>query len=64
MEQSPWLWLGRSKKTMVCLGYNQIQRNHTLFFKLSQEGKLTILLIYVDDTNVTCDELIEIQKLN
>ena len=45
------------------LGYKQSQGDHTLFFKHSQEGKLAILLVYVDDIIVTGNDLVERQLL-
>ncbi|RDX70624.1 hypothetical protein CR513_50118, partial [Mucuna pruriens] len=41
---------------------NKSQGDHTLFIKHSPNGKLTILLVYVDDMIVTGDD--EIEKLN
>lgn len=59
LKQSPRAWFGRFTKAMKCLGYKQSQGDHTLFFKHSQGGKLTVLLVYVDDIIVTGDDLIE-----
>ncbi|RDY07539.1 putative mitochondrial protein, partial [Mucuna pruriens] len=42
-------------------GYKQSQGDHTLFIKHSPNGKLTPLLVYVDDMIVTGDD--EIKKL-
>ena len=36
-------------EAMVYLGYPQSQGDHTLFIKHSHNGKLTLLLVYVDD---------------
>ncbi|RDX65732.1 hypothetical protein CR513_55583, partial [Mucuna pruriens] len=41
---------------------NKSQGDHTLFIKHSPNGKLTLLLVYVDDMIVTGDD--EIEKLN
>ena len=46
---------------MVSLGYRQSQGDHTLFIKHSQIGKLTLLLVYVDDIIITGDDEIEKQ---
>jgi len=48
---------------MVSLGYRQSQGDHTLFIKYSQNGKLTLLLVYVDDMIITGDDEIEKQNL-
>ncbi|RDX96275.1 hypothetical protein CR513_21091, partial [Mucuna pruriens] len=46
---------------MISLGYRQSQGDHTLFIKHSRDGKLSLLLVYVDDMIVTGDD--EIEKL-
>ncbi|CAI8590794.1 unnamed protein product [Vicia faba] len=48
LKQSPRAWFGRLTHVMVSLGYKQSQCGHTLFIKNSQNGKLTILLVYID----------------
>jgi len=47
--------LGDFKKTMVVLVYKQSQEDHTLSIKQSNLGKLTLLLLYVDDMIITRD---------
>ena len=43
--------------------YTHSQVDHTVFFKHSCEGKITILIIYVDDTILTNDDSLEIERL-
>ena len=43
--------------------FKQSQADHTLFIKKSRNGKITILIVYVDDIIVTGDDLEEIEKL-
>ncbi|RDX60598.1 hypothetical protein CR513_61247, partial [Mucuna pruriens] len=62
LKQSPRAWFGRFAQVMISLGYRQSQGDHTLFIKHSPNGKLTLLLVYVDDMIVTSDD--EIEKLN
>ena len=62
LKQSPRAWFGRFTQAMVSLGYRQSQGDHTLFIKHSQNGKLTLLLVYVDDIIITGDD--EIEKQN
>ena len=38
---------------MKAIGYGQSRGDHTLFIKHSKEGKVTVLLVYVDDMIVT-----------
>ncbi|RDY07817.1 hypothetical protein CR513_08025, partial [Mucuna pruriens] len=61
LKQSPQTWLRRFAQVMISLGYRQSQGDHTLFIKHSPDGKLTLLLIYVDDIIVLGDD--EIEKL-
>jgi len=63
LKQSPRAWFGRFTQAMVSLGYRQSQGDHALFIKHSQNGKLTLLLVYVDDMIITGDDEIENQTL-
>ena len=62
-KQSHRTWSRRFTQTMVSLGYRQSQGDHTLFIKHSQDGKLTLLLVYVDDMIIAGDDEIEKQTL-
>ena len=48
---------------MICLGFKQSIRDHTLFVKHSESGGVTMLLVYVDDIIVTRDDEEEQQLL-
>jgi len=63
LKQSPRAWFGRLTQAMISRGYRQSQGDHTLFIKHSQEGKLTLLLVYVDDMIVAEDDEHEKQIL-
>lgn len=52
LKQSPRAWFGRFTKSMIDFGYHQSNSDHTLFLK-KQQGKITALIIYVDDMVVT-----------
>lgn len=52
LKQSPRAWFGRFTKSMIAFGYHQSNADHTLFLK-RQQGKITALIIYVDDMVVT-----------
>jgi len=56
LQQSPRAWFGRLTQAMISMGYRQSQGDHTMFTKHSHEGKLTLLLVYVDDMIVTGDD--------
>ena len=48
LKQSPRAWFGRFTKSMKSFGYHQSNSDHTLFLK-KQHGKITALIVYVDD---------------
>ncbi|WJZ84403.1 hypothetical protein VitviT2T_004009 [Vitis vinifera] len=52
LKQSPRAWFGRFTKSMRDFGYRQSNSDHTLFLK-KQHGKITTLIVYVDDMVVT-----------
>ncbi|RVW25069.1 Retrovirus-related Pol polyprotein from transposon RE1 [Vitis vinifera] len=52
LKQSPRAWFGRFTKSMRAFGYRQSNSDHTLFLK-KQHGKITALIVYVDDMVVT-----------
>jgi len=62
LQQSPRAWFGRFTNSMKAFGYQQSSSDHTLFIK-HKEGKLTILIIYVDDMIVTGNNSIEKEAL-
>lgn len=39
LKQSSHAWFGRFTQAMWCFSYKQSERDHTLFFKHTQEGK-------------------------
>ncbi|RVX07666.1 Retrovirus-related Pol polyprotein from transposon TNT 1-94 [Vitis vinifera] len=52
LKQSPRAWFGRFTKSMRAFGYRQSNSDHTLFLK-KKHGKITALIVYVDDMVVT-----------
>jgi hypothetical protein len=62
LKQSPRAWFDRLRKSMLHIGYNQSNADHTLFYKRF-EGKLTILIVYVDDIIMTGVNVEEIRNL-
>ena len=55
-KQSPRAWFGRFTKSMRAFGYHQSNSDHTLFLK-KQYGKITTLIVYVNDMVVTGNDL-------
>ncbi|RVW40691.1 Retrovirus-related Pol polyprotein from transposon TNT 1-94 [Vitis vinifera] len=55
LKQSPRAWFERFTKVVKGYGFVQCQSDHTLFVKHFPEGKLAIIIVYVDDIILTCD---------
>nr|CAN76639.1 hypothetical protein VITISV_027481 [Vitis vinifera] len=53
LKQSPRAWFERFAKVMKESRNKQSQGDHTLFIKHSAAGRVTVLLVYVDDIIVT-----------
>jgi Reverse transcriptase (RNA-dependent DNA polymerase) len=62
LKQSPRAWFGCFSQAMKKYGFKQGDSDHTLFLK-RHNGKITVLIIYVDDMIITGDDVIEIAKL-
>ena len=60
LKQSPQEWFGRFTKALHQQNYSQAHLDHTLFFK-HREGKVTALIVYVDDIVITRDDVSEIK---
>jgi len=63
LKQSPRAWFERFGKAVKGHGYTQSQADHTMFYKHSKEGKIAILIVYVDDIILTGDDLDELKRL-
>ena len=62
LKQSPQAWFGKFTVAMKKFCYRQANTDHTLFIK-HKAGKVTLLIIYVDDMIVTGDDTVEIEEL-
>ena len=62
LKQSPHAWFGRFSLAMRKYGFTQSNSDHTLFLK-HQLGKVTALIIYVNDMIITGDDIEEISRL-
>ena len=49
LKQSPSAWFECFGKVVKNHGYCQSQVDHTMFYKHSREGKVVILIVYVND---------------
>ena len=63
LKQSPRAWFERFGKVINHCGYTQSQANHTMSYKHSDEGKVAILIVYVDDIVLTGDGYNELERL-
>lgn len=62
LKQFPRAWFGRFTKSMKAFSYRASNSDHTLFLKRGK-GKITALIIYVDDMIVTGNDQYEISSL-
>ncbi len=62
LKQSPRAWFDRFSKAMVSFRYYQSNVDHTLFIK-HYRGKITLLIIYVDNIVVTGNDREEMANL-
>ncbi|CAN6566752.1 unnamed protein product [Malus baccata var. baccata] len=62
LKQSPMAWFGRFTEAMKKYGYRPRNADHTLLIKC-MEGKVALLIIYVDDMVVIGDDTEEIKRL-
>lgn len=63
LKQSPSAWFECFGKAVKGYGYCQSQADYAMFYKHSKEGKITILIVYVDDIILIGDNHIELEKL-
>ena len=63
LKQSPRAWFERFGKAVKKFGYCQSQADHTLFYKHLIQGKIAILIVYVDDIILTGSDSIELGEL-
>ena len=61
LKQAPRAWYGKIAEFLTQSGYSVAHANLSLFIK-EREGKLAIVLVYVDDLIVTGDEEREIHQ--
>ena len=63
LKQFPRAWFERFTKILKGHDFTQGQIDHTLFFRHSLNGKITILIVYVDDIILTRNDLEEMESL-
>ena len=55
LKQAPRTWYGRIDSFLMSLGFTKSKANPNLYSKV-EDGMQVILLLYVDDLFLTCDE--------
>lgn len=63
LKQSPRAWFEKFTWSVKKQGYMQAQSDHTLFMRFSNDGKIAILIVYVDDIILTGDDIVEMDRL-
>ena len=63
LKQSLRDWFEHFGKAVKSHGYIQSQAHHTMLFKHSNEGKIVVLIVYMDNIIVTGDDHLETKRL-
>lgn len=63
LKQFPRAWFERFGKSIKNCAYYQRLTDHTIFYKHGIEGRVAILIIYVDDIIMAGDDSEELEKL-
>lgn len=63
LKQSPRAWFDRFARVLNDQGYQQEQSDHTIFFQRSENGKKTILIVYIDDIILIGNNIYEMERL-
>ena len=53
-----------TQQEIICLGFKQVQGDHTLFVQYTESREVIVLLVYVDDIIVIGDDEKEQQPLS
>ena len=63
LKQSLRAWFEKFTTAVNRQSYRQSQVDHTMFTRVSAKGKITVLIVYVDDIILTGDDLVEMDRL-
>ncbi|XP_062099709.1 uncharacterized mitochondrial protein AtMg00810-like [Humulus lupulus] len=63
LKQSPRAWFERCTQVVKKQGYSQAQCDHTMFTPHSNNGKIAVLIVYVNDILLTGDDLEELEAM-
>ena len=62
LKQSSRAWFDKFTKAIRKQDYKQVESDHTLFYR-QKDGKITIIIVYVDDMILTGDDLVEMRRV-
>lgn len=57
LKQSHRAWFRKFTEVVIKYGFKQIQSDHTLYIKGEETGRITILIVRVDDIILTENDL-------
>lgn len=63
LKQYPRAWFECFRKALKNCGYSQSLADHTMFYEPNKEGRVAILIVYVDDIVLTGDDIEELERL-
>ena len=63
LKQSPKAWFEKFTQSMKNLEYTQRQTDHIMFMKFSNDGKIVVSIVYVDNIIFFGDDVLEMNKL-
>lgn len=63
LKQSPRAWFERFREAVKNCGYSQSQTDHTIFYKHRKDGKIAILIVYVDNIVLTDSDKEKLDRL-
>ncbi|CAN1849719.1 Retrovirus-related Pol polyprotein from transposon TNT 1-94 [Linum perenne] len=62
LKQAPRAWYGKIAEFLIQNGYNLAPSDSSLFVK-NQEGRIAVVLVYVDDLIITGDDEVEVTQI-
>lgn len=62
LKQAPWAWYSIVDHYLLSQGFPKSSANANLYFYESQ-GKLTLLLLYIDDVYLTRNDIVHIELI-
>ncbi|BFG24559.1 hypothetical protein CerSpe_108330 [Prunus speciosa] len=64
LKQSPRQWYKRFDTYMLRIGYRRCESDCCVYSHVFKDGKIILLLLYVDDMLIACQDMSKVQELN